>query len=422
MKKRLISLLTLAWLVAIPAVSEEKKLTLFKAPVADKLFTEYPETNEAANIARVKAAVQANLERHYANAPMTLRDTHSKTHGCAKASFSVNADIPEKFKVGLFSKPATYKTWVRFANGRGSVEADSVEDTRSMSIKLIGVGGPRLPAATESKTQDIITQNTPLFFIRSIEQYADFFEHAAKGDGAIKLWFLNPLHLHEALTLKQMAATIPGSLLEEKYWSGSAFQLGIPPRHIAVKYVLIPCAAGTVKAPQVLPAGYYRSELVSHIAKQEACWNFALQEQTSKSMPIDDLTFAWSEQESPPVVVGKLTMPVQSIDAPGQDGFCENLSFSPWNAKVEHQPIGALNRLRKEVYPMVSAYQTKRRYWNLPGMRCSRKNKMVETQGHKEEPWMSSTGMGDMRRFIAQPRGGAERLHLTFAIIGQSSI
>lgn len=350
--------LALVVLVAKPAFSAEQNIAPPPVPpVADQLYTEYPEVGEAANIEKVKAIVKATLQYRYGNAPKTLRDTHTKTHGCAKASFSVNEDIPEKYKQGLFGKAATYPAWVRFANGRGSVEADSVEDTRSMSVKIIGVKGERLKDASEAHTQDIITQNTPLFFIRSIAQYADFFEHAAKSPNGVAEWFADPAHRHEAVTLKQMTSAFPGSLLEEKYWSGAAFQLGIAPKQIAVKYLFIPCAAGQSKPRPGIPNGYYRAELVSHLSGSGACWNFAVQEQTKKDMPIDDLTFAWSEQESPPVVIGKLTMPPQVIDSPAQDEFCENLSFSPWNATVEHQPIGALNRLRKQVYPIVSAYR-----------------------------------------------------------------
>lgn len=357
MKTSQLTLIALTALATQSALCEQKKFDLARPPVANALYTEYAEPEEAANIERVKVAVQTALQHRYANAPKTLRDTHAKTHGCVKANFTVNDNIPEKYKVGLFSKPTTYKTWLRFANGRGGVEADSTGDTRSMSVKIMGVEGERLNGASEARTQDIVTQNAPVFFIRSIAQYADFFEHAAKGEQSVKLWFLNPLHLHETLTLKQMTSSFPSSLLEEKYWSGSAFQLGTPPHHIAVKYVFSPCTKSSVKAPENLPATYYRDELVNHLATQSSCWNFALQEQTNKSMPIDDLTFEWSETESPLVIVGKMTIEPQSIDSPAQDNFCENLSFSPWNAKVEHKPIGALNRLRKEIYPMVSAYR-----------------------------------------------------------------
>lgn len=354
MHKWLVSRIGLVLLTAMPAGCE-----LTRSPVVYKLYTEYPERNEAENVARVKVAVKTAMQYSSANASKTLRDTHAKAHGCAKANFSVNEDVPAKYKVGLFSEPKSYKAWVRFANGRATVEADSVEDTRSMAVKVIGVEGERLKDAMEASTQDIITQNAPVFFIRSIAQYADFFEHAIKGQDAVKAWFIDPLHVHEALTLKQMTSRVPGSLLEEKYWSGSAFRLGIPPNHIAIKYALVPCSESTVEAPHPLTATYYRDELVSHLSTSGACWNIALQEQTSRDMPIDDVTFEWSEKESPFVPVGKLTMEPQKINAPAQDEFCENLSFYPWNARVEHQPIGALNRLRKEIYPMVSTFRHK---------------------------------------------------------------
>ena len=46
------------------------------------------------------------------------RGQHPRQHGCVKAQFEVLADLPDRLKVGLFAKPATYTAYVRFSNGR----------------------------------------------------------------------------------------------------------------------------------------------------------------------------------------------------------------------------------------------------------------------------------------------------------------
>ncbi|MGH8588862.1 MAG: hypothetical protein ACREXX_05850 [Gammaproteobacteria bacterium] len=107
MHKSRVSKIGLVLLIAMPAGCSE-----VVCPVADKLYTEYPEPNEAENAARVKAAVEAAMQNHYAKASKTLRDTHAKAHGCAKANFSVSENVPAKYKVGLFSKPGVYRSWV----------------------------------------------------------------------------------------------------------------------------------------------------------------------------------------------------------------------------------------------------------------------------------------------------------------------
>jgi hypothetical protein len=46
-----------------------------------------------------------------------------------------------------------------------------------------------------------------------------------------------------------------------------------------------------------------------------------------------------------------------NFDKPEQEEFCENLSFSPWNALEAHCPVAALNRASKFVYEASSNYR-----------------------------------------------------------------
>ncbi|MEH2174666.1 hypothetical protein [Nostoc sp.] len=70
-------------------------------------------------------------------------------------------------------------------------------------------------------------------------------------------------------------------------------------------------------------------------------------------MSIDDTTIVWSEEESPFVTVGRLTIKHQKVNSANND-FAENLSFSPGNGLAVHRPVGAINRLRSIVYPIVA--------------------------------------------------------------------
>ena len=78
---------------------------------------------------------------------------------------------------------------------------------------------------------------------------------------------------------------------------------------------------------------------------------------TNKTMPIEDATVLWQESDVPFVTVATLDIVQQTFDTPEQQQFCENLSFSPWNALEAHKPIGALNRARKLVYEASSNYR-----------------------------------------------------------------
>jgi hypothetical protein len=32
----------------------------------------------------------------------------------------------------------------------------------------------------------------------------------------------------------------------------------------------------------------------------------------------------------------------------------ENMSFNPWHALVEHEPLGAINQMRRRIYPAIA--------------------------------------------------------------------
>jgi hypothetical protein len=70
----------------------------------------------------------------------------------------------------------------------------------------------------------------------------------------------------------------------------------------------------------------------------------------SIEMPIEDPTIEWREKDSPFITVAKITIPAQQFNTPEQLKFCENLTFTPWHAVPEHQPLGGINRVRKVVY------------------------------------------------------------------------
>jgi hypothetical protein len=101
---------------------------------------------------------------------------------------------------------------------------------------------------------------------------------------------------------------------------------------------------------------YYREDIIQALAKPDAeyCWDFQIQFQTSPEMSIDDSTIVWNEEESPFFTVGRLTVKHQKVHSPKENDFGEDLSFSPGNGLAVHRPVGAINRLRSIVYPIVA--------------------------------------------------------------------
>jgi hypothetical protein len=382
--------------------------------MSKKLFTEYPEQDERQYYDRLVALAKERMDNLFKNTERALRDTHAKTHGSVKATLDI-FDIDEEaikselskrasltaaqlnaisIKQGLLAKPKQYPVWLRFANGRTKVANDYVSDTRSMAVKIIGVEGERLAQSHESKTQDIITQNAEIFFIKTIRDYYGFFSAVVESEKAALKWLL--LHPLQFLALNKITAPTPKSLLTERYWSGSASAFGLNPDFDAsqtgvvpveypavVKYAFTPVSPeaphntipfqsrpGIPKFPfsdrakalgldSNQPDNYYRQELIQSLAKPDAqySWDFGIQFQTNPNMSIDDATIVWQESESPFFTVGRLTVKHQFIDSEKQFNFAENLQFFPWNGLAVHRPVGALNRIRSLVYPIVADYR-----------------------------------------------------------------
>ena len=74
-------------------------------------------------------------------------------------------------------------------------------------------------------------------------------------------------------------------------------------------------------------------------------------------MPIEDPSVQWHVADSPWKRVAVIDIPRQDFKQKDRIAFCENLSFSPWHALKAHQPIGELNRIRKQVYEASSQYR-----------------------------------------------------------------
>jgi hypothetical protein len=147
-----------------------------------KLFTEYPEQDERQYYDRLVEQAKKRMDNLFQNQERALRDTHAKSHAAVKGTleiFDIDEDAIKRelnqraslsssqlngisLKQGLLAQPKQYPVWIRFANGRTKVEHDYVSDTRSMTVKVIGVEGERLTQSHESKTQDIITQNAEI--------------------------------------------------------------------------------------------------------------------------------------------------------------------------------------------------------------------------------------------------------------------
>ena len=114
--------------------------------------------------------MQDQMKRLYASSK-SLRQVHSKMHGCVKAEFIVEKNLAEELQVGVFKEARSYPAWVRFSNGKTEILADKKKDTRGMAIKLMDVPGEKISDQKDAKTQDFVLASGPTFFTKNIHDF-----------------------------------------------------------------------------------------------------------------------------------------------------------------------------------------------------------------------------------------------------------
>jgi hypothetical protein len=328
------------------------------------------------------------------------RDQHPKQHGCLRARFVIAKSLESRFRQGLFQEPRIYEAWIRVSNG--AQYDDRKPDAHGMAVKLMGVDGPKVLATLpDPKTQDFVLVDNPTFLVRDALEYRRFSEVLLKASGKAPSGLYSILSLvfgrraRFGLTLLLLSLT-PGRFaafrrlirfaskrianpLTTRYWSTTPYRFGdtcmkfsavpadfpggptaagpVNDSYEAVADFLRPAAAIETVIPQDTGSSpdYLREALGRTLAMRGAVFLFQVQLfRDAETTPIDDPTVLWPEESAPFHTVGWIWIPRQDFDTPGRMAFGENLAFTPWHAITAHEPLGEINRTRKEVYTNLS--------------------------------------------------------------------
>jgi Catalase len=279
------------------------------------------------------------------------RDAHPKAHGCVKAQFVVDASkLPKEAQVGVFAQPRTFDAWVRFSSAERTPQPDTLPDVRGIAIKLTGVDGVKiLETERDESTQDFILVSTEVFFARNAQEFLIVLG-LAKNDPAVEP--LRPKFIRELGILAASQESKIRNPLGATYWTTVPFRLG-PHR---AKYRAV--SSSTVAQPADPSSPDFMKEAMKiQLDQDEVRFVFSAQlYEDDATTPIDDPTVPWP---TPFVPVATIVIPPQDFTTDERKAFCENLSFTPWHSLPEHEPLGAVNAVRKPVYDAVSAERHK---------------------------------------------------------------
>jgi hypothetical protein len=322
------------------------------------LAEEKVQPDEEAHLDDIITTFTAQMKRLW-NPGYVERGGNTKTHGIVRAELTVRGDLPEALRHGIFAEPRTYRAWVRFS-GPGPYVTPDIDDVgfMSMSIKLLGVPGPKL-LDDEKFTQDLLGVSTPTFVTPNTRANARLQHWSYKN--AQVFYFVNFREPHILDSIMQLLWTkTQTSPLEGEYFSCVPYLLG---EGQAMQYSFRTRLKTRTRVPRLPlrpPDNYLRDAMVATLDEQDVEFDILLQLQTDPFlMPIENNGVLWPTKLSPRVPAAVLRIPKQRFDSPEQLEFAKVLSYNPWHSIPEHRPLGNQSRARKRMYYELSLLRQK---------------------------------------------------------------
>ena len=335
-------------------------------PVRYDPALERPEPDEADTAEAIVETMRSISETTFRDYGHAVRSVHAKSHGLLRGTLTVLPNASPILAQGAFARPGgTYPVVMRFSTNPGDILDDAVSTPRGLAIKLIGVGGARLPGSENDATQDFVLVNGPAFFTKSAKSFLRGLKLLAattdKAEGLKKAFSALARTAEAAIeavgsksaTLLSLGGQPETHILGETFYSQVPVLWGDHVAKVSVAPVS-PALQALKNKPLDLkrhPNGI-RDALTDFFRAKGGEWEFRVQFCTDpERMPIEDASKLWDEKESP-------FLPVARIQVELQEGWSEERSaaiddgyaFSPWHGLAAHRPLGSIMRVRKLAY------------------------------------------------------------------------
>lgn len=306
--------------------------------------------------------IEETTSRDYGHA---VRAVHAKAHGIFAGELAIDGGLAPELAQGLFAEAGSYKVVMRLSTNPGDILDDSVSAPRGLAIKILDVPGERLPDSGGERTQNFILVNAPAFaapdakaFLGSLKQLAATTDKAQWAKKLLSATLRGAESALEAVGGKSaMLSTMGGTPithpLGDSYYSQTAFRHGA----FVAKYSLVPVSPNLtdLTGDKVNTSGRpdaLREVVRETLIEQGGTWELRVQLCTdADKMPIEDASVAWDEEASPYRTVGRITVAPQLSMGTDLAGEVDDQTyFSPWHGLAAHQPLGSVNRARRQAY------------------------------------------------------------------------
>lgn len=317
----------------------------------------------------------------YQDSGHATRSVHAKSHGLLRGHLNVLDGLAPELAQGIFGQPGRFEVVMRYSTIPGDILDDKVSTPRGLAIKLIGVPGVQLSSldtdATDrdATTQDFVLVNGPAFlaptakkFLGSLKLLASTTDKLPRLKQALSSVLQGAEKALEAAggesgTLKSLGGHPETHVLGDTYYSQAPILYGQYMAKVSVAPVSPELAAlkGALVDLHDKPNGL-RLAVMDFFARHSATWEVRVQLcRNIDTMPLEDASVAWPEEDSPYFAVARIT-------ALPQAGWSEALSrlvddgmaFSPWHGVLAHRPLGSIMRVRKAAYRMSSRFRFER--------------------------------------------------------------
>ncbi|WP_426263481.1 catalase family protein [Sphingomonas sp. PWP1-2] len=335
---------------------------MLQSPIRYRPDVEQPQPDEQATVTDLNETFDTILERTAEDYGHAVRSVHAKSHGLLEGELTIDSDLPAELAQGLFAQGGRHKVLIRLSTNAGDILPDAIGLPRGLAMKVFDVAGDRLPGS-EGTAQDFVMVSGPVFQAKTAEKFLGNLKLLAKTtdrlEGTKKVVsaaLRGVRHAFEAVGAEAPAAinSLGGAPnvepLGETYYSATAFRFG---DYIA-KFSIAPVAPAMIalSGKEIAIEGRQdaiREDVRSEMRTLDAEWEFRVQLcRDLEAQPVEDATVLWT---SPFVRVGTIRAAAQDSwsDAHVQQ-INEETRFSVWTGIAAHQPLGNINRARRDTY------------------------------------------------------------------------